>query len=150
MSTELVARRTQYSSCDDCRKSRVACDGTRNGSSCSRCVNRQRLCTFQWVKDAKPRAKRTVPLKKTTRSRAASTRSEATTTSSVDAHFADALARNGLLSPPDAGPLSIPSLCTSDLTSSTEAQWLSVIYKESWEAIFGSWMGKYSCPFTFV
>jgi hypothetical protein len=53
-----VARRTQFSSCDECRKSRVACDASARGIagneeddkddsvSCSRCLTRGRQCTF--------------------------------------------------------------------------------------------------------
>lgn len=46
-------RRMQYSSCDDCRRARVACDAGRvervseQGSKvCTRCVTRGRPCTF--------------------------------------------------------------------------------------------------------
>lgn len=31
-----------------------------------------------------------------------------------------------------------------------QAEWLSTIYREGFEAIFGSWMGRYSCPFLLV
>lgn len=49
-------RRTQFSSCDACRTSRVACDAARAGyvagnpdwtGSCSRCSRRKRNCTFE-------------------------------------------------------------------------------------------------------
>uniref|UniRef100_A0A093XSM8 Putative transporter C11D3.18C n=1 Tax=Talaromyces marneffei PM1 TaxID=1077442 RepID=A0A093XSM8_TALMA len=52
----LVPRRTQFSSCDACRKSRVACDAMKGRSaltsptwmnSCTRCQNRGRHCTFE-------------------------------------------------------------------------------------------------------
>ena len=55
MQPHLVPRRTQFSSCDACRRSRVACDAMRiRGSStsiggqgaCSRCANRGKQCTF--------------------------------------------------------------------------------------------------------
>lgn len=53
MSESLVARRTQFSSCDECRRSRVACDAhsRRNtvgdpSTPCTRCLNRNRSCTF--------------------------------------------------------------------------------------------------------
>ena len=150
MSTELVARRTQYSSCDDCRKSRVACDGVRDGPSCTRCVNRQRPCTFLWVKNAKPKSRRKTQSRKIDCTKATSTQSDDDVASSADTSFTDATARNGLLSPPNAGPLSIHDLSASDATGPTDAQWLPIIYRESWEAIFGTWMGRYSCPFTFV
>jgi hypothetical protein len=51
----LVTRRTQFSSCDECRRSRVACDAaqSRNAAageapaSCTRCRNRHKSCTFK-------------------------------------------------------------------------------------------------------
>jgi len=49
-----VSRRTQCSSCDSCRRSRVACDASKTGlrsgdigGSCSRCALRQQSCTFE-------------------------------------------------------------------------------------------------------
>ncbi|KAI2602810.1 hypothetical protein GGR54DRAFT_469117 [Hypoxylon sp. NC1633] len=53
-------QRTQFSSCDACRRSRVACDASKLGhepgdlrwtGSCSRCSLRQRPCTFEWMKN---------------------------------------------------------------------------------------------------
>jgi hypothetical protein len=38
----------------------------------------------------------------------------------------------------------------ADVLTALDAQWLSTIYREGFEAIFGSWMGRYSCPFLFV
>ncbi|KAI1075481.1 hypothetical protein F5B20DRAFT_573462 [Whalleya microplaca] len=63
-------RRTQFSSCDACRRSRVACDASKLGhqigesrwtGSCSRCSLKKRLCTFegciidstQWINNVK-------------------------------------------------------------------------------------------------
>ncbi|KAI2783799.1 hypothetical protein F4815DRAFT_457990 [Daldinia loculata] len=55
-------KRTQFSSCDACRRSRVACDASKRGyqpgkvnwaGSCSRCALRRRPCTFEWIKAAK-------------------------------------------------------------------------------------------------
>lgn len=47
-------RRKQFSSCDACRKSRVACDAMQKKSAdkesvatCSRCKSRNRQCTFE-------------------------------------------------------------------------------------------------------
>ena len=49
-------RRTQFSSCDACRHSRVACDASKHGyrpgkvrwhGECSRCSVRKRACTFE-------------------------------------------------------------------------------------------------------
>lgn len=56
MQGELVTRRTQFSSCDECRRSRVACDASSRSKaaedgeddvSCSRCLNRRKPCTFK-------------------------------------------------------------------------------------------------------
>ncbi|CAH0048398.1 unnamed protein product [Clonostachys solani] len=55
MQAELVTRRTQFSSCDECRRSRVACDASSRGQpedseepvSCTRCLKRQKPCTFK-------------------------------------------------------------------------------------------------------
>src|ERR1700759_1612164 len=53
---DLVPRRTQFSSCDECRKARVACDAgkaRRNRADsdelqcCTRCLTRQLQCTFE-------------------------------------------------------------------------------------------------------
>ncbi|KAJ4505601.1 hypothetical protein HRR83_008600 [Exophiala dermatitidis] len=55
-------RRTQFSSCDRCRKARLACDAVRIGlqpdkpdesRSCSRCTRRGQKCTFEWIKTVK-------------------------------------------------------------------------------------------------
>ncbi|KAH9237663.1 hypothetical protein K456DRAFT_1364148 [Colletotrichum gloeosporioides 23] len=52
--------RKQYSSCDNCRRSRVACNASKLGyqpgdidwrGSCSRCALKQQLCTFTWMKN---------------------------------------------------------------------------------------------------
>lgn len=54
--TMSTTRRVQFSSCDECRRSRVACDagrvrrgteGPQGLESCSRCTSRQRKCTFE-------------------------------------------------------------------------------------------------------
>ena len=89
-------------------------------------------------------------MKKSTRPRAASSISDTNTALSADTQLTESSAKNGLLSPPETHPLPVCDLSASDVMSSVEAQWLPIIYRESWEAIFGSWMGKYSCPFTFV
>lgn len=55
--TDLVARRKQFSSCDECRRLRVRCDALARGAgsghagaspvSCSRCTRRNERCTFE-------------------------------------------------------------------------------------------------------
>lgn len=56
MPQQPVPKRTQFSSCDACRLSRVACDASKGGSrpdglgshdSCSRCRRRKESCTFE-------------------------------------------------------------------------------------------------------
>lgn len=38
--------------------------------------------------------------------------------------------------------------CTPAPTMSTDvADWLLTMYEEGFEAVFGSWLGNYSCPF---
>ncbi|KAF2825634.1 hypothetical protein CC86DRAFT_446299 [Ophiobolus disseminans] len=53
-------KRLQFSSCDACRRSRVACDASKRNhqplgraGSCSRCSRKSRTCTFEWVENAK-------------------------------------------------------------------------------------------------
>lgn len=56
---DVPRRRKQYSSCDRCRSSRVACDAARRRAgrnrSCSRCLRTKAECTFNWIA-ASPRA----------------------------------------------------------------------------------------------
>jgi hypothetical protein len=56
MPRNLRPKRSQFSSCDACRQSRVACDASSQGhqigqvnwdSSCSRCSKRKHACTFE-------------------------------------------------------------------------------------------------------
>lgn len=53
-SDDKVPRRQQYSSCDECRRARVGCDAgrrlddaTHGNKACTRCLNRQKRCTFE-------------------------------------------------------------------------------------------------------
>lgn len=57
-------RRVQFSSCDECRKSRVACDAGRARRNredpqellyCTRCTNRKLQCTFEVGQPILPR-----------------------------------------------------------------------------------------------
>ncbi|KAB5585770.1 hypothetical protein GE09DRAFT_37712 [Coniochaeta sp. 2T2.1] len=43
--------RKQYTSCDQCRKSRLGCDAAvvTSGSSCSNCLRRSKSCSFEWI-----------------------------------------------------------------------------------------------------
>lgn len=36
---------------------------------------------------------------------------------------------------------------TGDFLSDVDSQWLSILYKEGFDAVFGSWMGRYGNPF---
>ena len=36
---------------------------------------------------------------------------------------------------------------SSDIVSAADAQWLSTIYRVGFDTVFGSWMGKFCCPF---
>ncbi|KAK2008845.1 hypothetical protein LZ32DRAFT_694437 [Colletotrichum eremochloae] len=56
------SNRKQYSSCDGCRRSRVACNASQLGyrpgdsnwkSSCARCSRLKQPCSFQWISNAK-------------------------------------------------------------------------------------------------
>jgi hypothetical protein len=31
-----------------------------------------------------------------------------------------------------------------------DSRWLDTLYREGFEAVFGSWMGRYACPFLYV
>ncbi|KAJ5605011.1 hypothetical protein N7510_010165 [Penicillium lagena] len=54
MHTDGRYRRKQFSSCDACRKSRVACDALRRSArglaACTRCASRGRHCSFDWMR----------------------------------------------------------------------------------------------------
>ncbi|PKS06827.1 hypothetical protein jhhlp_006903 [Lomentospora prolificans] len=59
MPSNLAPRRIQFSSCDACRRSRVACDasvsssGGESSEPCTRCRSRHQPCTFKWLQDVK-------------------------------------------------------------------------------------------------
>ncbi|KFA50696.1 hypothetical protein S40293_04907 [Stachybotrys chartarum IBT 40293] len=48
-----------------------------------------------------------------------------------------------------SAPYSIPREDVSNLPSTIDVDWLQTLYREGFEAVFGSWMGRYSCPFLF-
>lgn len=39
---------------------------------------------------------------------------------------------------------------TTEALGELDSQWLPVLYKEGFEAVFGSWMGRYSNPFGYA
>ncbi|WPH03951.1 Hypothetical protein R9X50_00683400 [Acrodontium crateriforme] len=122
-------RRIQNSSCDQCRKARVACDavrlGVRGKAICTRCRKRKHECTFEFVrtnKDVKP-----------ANNESKRRRRNAGGKTSVDV----------------ARPIhDLKDTLIQDATDSEEA-WLSSIYESGFEMVFGSWIGSYSNPFVF-
>ncbi|KAJ3459941.1 hypothetical protein MRS44_016014 [Fusarium solani] len=176
MRDNLVTRRTQFSSCDECRRSRVACDAqSRNAAgeaagSCTRCRNRRRSCTFKWLQEAKTSASGGVkrrgrrqtashPSSDTSSTQGskvtdASTGNEGPVLCSERSAHRDSLTTSVLSSGPTpfVAPSPTYSIITSrdrGLLSEAESQWLDTLYREGFEAVFGSWMGRYSCPFLF-
>ncbi|KAF7551446.1 hypothetical protein G7Z17_g5011 [Cylindrodendrum hubeiense] len=200
MPERLVARRTQFSSCDECRRSRVACDARsrRNAvddlsAPCTRCLNRNRSCTFNWIKGAKTDTSNAEsPPKRRGRWRAArhysndtslpqsivateaseETSEETPTRRRVDIdidldsisnsnsppsgdlwhNVADSVPSTRLASLPFADPSpqrSVSANSGPDILSNGDSKWLQGLYREGFEAVFGSWMGRYSCPFLF-
>jgi hypothetical protein len=65
MQSNAVARRTQFSSCDECRRSRVGCDALSrsnetgdSSASCTRCLNRNQQCTFKACRQSRMKPRR--------------------------------------------------------------------------------------------
>ncbi|KAM5376797.1 hypothetical protein ACJZ2D_005420 [Fusarium nematophilum] len=165
----LVTRRTQFSSCDECRRSRVACDAQSRSAvgeapgSCTRCRNRHRSCTFKWIQDAKANAG---GAKRRARRRTAESDTSSTQGSKVTDGSADTRGSEGVVvvgsghresvtaseSTPFVAPSPTYSIITAQnrgLLSDADSQWLDALYRGGFEAVFGSWMGRYSCPFLF-
>jgi hypothetical protein len=66
------------------------------------------------------------------------------------------IAISGNSSTASAVPESVsPPRCTNpsrddadkDSMKDLDARWLDTLYREGFEVVFGSWMGRYSCPF---
>ncbi|OAP63781.1 hypothetical protein AYL99_03008 [Fonsecaea erecta] len=178
---EMVPRRIQFSSCDECRRARVACDAGRARRnredqqellSCTRCLNRQLQCTFEWMKpstgtsatnrkgqDGRVKRRRSkIPTTETTiyeendtsidgesLPRLVHQRSESTTSElSTKPNYEWAWSSDQL-----SQPLLVQHHLTPEPISAIETQWLHTIYEGAFETIFGSWMGRYSNPFAF-
>ncbi|KAK1252166.1 hypothetical protein MKX08_003353 [Trichoderma sp. CBMAI-0020] len=172
MQNRVVTRRTQFSSCDECRRSRVACDSQSRRSAagkasapCTRCRNRDRACTFKWIQDAKTGAS----------TRHAATPAKAPGRRKRDSRlvFDQILVEEPAAPTPEASPInsydsalnsrhesleeSLPERVSASPDSEThqlrnsrsEWQWLQTLYRQNFEVVFGSWMGRYSCPFLF-
>ncbi|KAI1620301.1 hypothetical protein EDD37DRAFT_173848 [Exophiala viscosa] len=159
-------RRTQFSSCDACRNSRLACDAARVGydpnltewaGSCSRCTRRKRPCTFEWMKEVKR------PVKQPRRTKSVATPPAASSSSPESIRAENDPANTGQsTSQPAAGwtPRSSDSvLAISHISPMPSMQgpiesvspavksWLERIYESSFEQIFGFWLGRDCCPF---
>ncbi|KIW83311.1 hypothetical protein Z517_02556 [Fonsecaea pedrosoi CBS 271.37] len=160
---EMVPRRVQFSSCDECRRARVGCDAGRARRnredqqelvSCTRCLNRQLKCTFEWMKpgtstavsnrksqNAKPRRKRS---RGSTRESTVCEENKSDTAGESLPSFLHQHAESA------AGePLARYAPTLTKPVSAVERQWLHTIYEGAFETIFGSWMGRHSNPFAF-
>ncbi|SPJ70531.1 uncharacterized protein FTOL_00259 [Fusarium torulosum] len=169
----VFSRRTQFSSCDECRRSRVACDAQNTNtdgdtsSPCTRCRNRNQACTFTWLQNAKANSsgvKRKSRRRTTSRpiSDTSSTRGSRATDvsqeSTVDRgtheldrnHYGDSstsVVPEPAPVPWRAGPQKdSPQIVNMN---NVDVRWLDTLYREGFEAVLGSWMGRYSCPFLF-
>ncbi|KAL7935413.1 hypothetical protein V8C35DRAFT_299398 [Trichoderma chlorosporum] len=178
MRDRVVTRRTQFSSCDECRRSRVACDSQSRRSvagipsaPCTRCMNRSRACTFKWIQDAKAESSvryGTTPSKSQGRRRRTShllvdqvSAEEPTDTPSpevapINSHeFSQnpfgptAYSRLESLEEVLPSLVSSPSDSETHILSKSHSEWLQTLYRQNFEVVFGSWMGRYSCPFLF-
>ncbi|KAJ4193243.1 hypothetical protein NW755_003237 [Fusarium falciforme] len=174
----LVTRRTQFSSCDECRRSRVACDAaqSRNAAageapaSCTRCRNRHKSCTFKWIQDAKASGGGSSSGAKRKGRRRIASHPSSDTSSTQDSRAS--AGNEGFALGSERGahreslttsafstgstPFVVPSPTYSTITaqntgllSDADSKWLETLYREGFEAVFGSWMGRYSCPFLF-
>lgn len=124
-------RRIQFSSCDACRRSRVACDASkRRNDLCSRCSRRKQPCTFNWMRDSKKSPK----------------------TPQVAAEEESSISRSHC----EASLHAPVSDSSAPLTSMTEpvrellARWSNHIFHQTFDNIFGLLLGRHGCPFVYV
>ncbi|KAI0014121.1 hypothetical protein F4779DRAFT_207354 [Xylariaceae sp. FL0662B] len=169
-------RRTQFSSCDACRRSRVACDASKLGhqlnqarwtGSCSRCSLRKRPCTFEWInhvrrKPSNPRRDETSHLSTTETGPliscgsqdqavfvSGSTQDCDPTATQYPQRGATADIRNQQDAEPSAPINSIEPL-SSPATESAGvllSRWSDQIFHHGFETIFGLLVGRDGCPF---
>ncbi|KAH7088478.1 hypothetical protein FB567DRAFT_524458 [Paraphoma chrysanthemicola] len=134
-------KRSQFSSCDACRRSRVACDASRKrrqsipstwGQSCSRCLKRKRVCTFEWMtKSARPahtsdgRKLSIIPYEPAAHNDGVA----ASTLDPSKAAQADAMK---------------PGTAVTDFDT---RQWSTSFLNQSFDKVFGISLGRYGCPF---
>ncbi|KAH6663216.1 hypothetical protein B0J14DRAFT_553190 [Halenospora varia] len=138
------ASRRQFSSCDACRQSRVACDASKLGhqpgqtdwgGSCSRCLSWNRKCTFAWIKKSPSR------LRKDKNSRSVPAVAESLVSYQSSDHAV-------VEQPPN-------SQRNSADTSSSNAgsvdvlltRWCDQIFNSGFGTIFSRWVGRHGCPF---
>ncbi|KAI6783614.1 uncharacterized protein J7T54_005643 [Emericellopsis cladophorae] len=166
MQGDLVTRRTQFSSCDECRRSRVACDAV---------VRAKELGKDNWVKENK-----TATAKKASKAaRSKKSRQEKNELAMSDS--AVSIHQHELPDDEAARPASIRSSNPSDwpspfghlmqdnaagsfdmsispashsvgilnpeIISGLDSYWLSAIYQMGFDSVFGSWMGRFCNPF---
>ncbi|KAH8688706.1 hypothetical protein BGW36DRAFT_392055 [Talaromyces proteolyticus] len=156
MHENLVPRRTQFSSCDACRRSRVACDAMKGRSAltsaawmnaCTRCLNRGRQCTFEWIQNATlPNSKRKFVANRRENAAYVPTASEISATEAAvnSPPSTDAQSSGISMQSTDRCGENGPAVLSAD-----HAEWLRGIYESIFEDVFGSWLGNYSCPYVF-
>ncbi|OPB44612.1 hypothetical protein A0O28_0029310 [Trichoderma guizhouense] len=151
-----TARRRQFSSCDYCRKSRIACDAsqlqrnqeTTSGSpdadssssrvQCTNCSKRSLTCTYEWIRDRgnrdvaavgdvnRPRTRQLSRRSATGRSRRAATRAQVTNSPEPSEEIQRDEAEPGTTAETDDHAQIIPS---SELSQRTEAR---VLHDHLW------------------
>ncbi|KAK2603452.1 hypothetical protein QQS21_004404 [Conoideocrella luteorostrata] len=131
MQGTVVARRTQFSSCDECRRSR-------------------------WMKEKGTEPKRAPLGRRKLRRQSEVSNSSPSLLGDKDDHQIDSSPRDNW-DPIKPKQLTAPSPAATDSTSSAsdllshlESHWLQVLYRDGFDAVFGSWMGRDGCPFLFA
>lgn len=158
-----MPRRVQFSSCDNCRRARVACDAGRNdldsAEGCTRCYNRGKDCTFEVETSyccffspsltvVKWRAQQ-VKGPKGKRARTGSPCEEREQPPApVKQRLGQVNPAASTLNARDAPSQNSPS---EDVVPSEEQRvLLHNIYLSTFETVFGNWMSRYGCPFVSV
>ncbi|KAH7139467.1 hypothetical protein B0J11DRAFT_516867 [Dendryphion nanum] len=136
-------KRTQFSSCDACRRSRVACDASKHrrqldrskrSESCSRCSAKKRPCTFEWMKHAKGD-----PLN------VAQTVTPPPSTSTIPEPSHLEQTHISRFSAPQAEQFQTFTLQKKPLDP-LMAKWCDRFFRNGFEAVFGTMVGRYGCP----
>jgi len=154
-----TSRRCQFSSCDACRQSRVACDASKqhhNGrrDPCSRCARRKRACTFEvcdlvkWRKRSLHRLFGAHEKQWVSKAKKPSDDSQ-----DIDRRFVaykpsvESGASDGASSFASASGLATPPVFPS---GDSLAQCCDGILHHGLETVFGLSLGRYGCPFMYV